>query len=226
MMMDRIAITWHGHRFELLAQRGAYWHAQRALIVADVHFGKADHFRQAGVPVPWGTAEANLGRLDAMLGATQAARLIVLGDLFHARTGLSDRLLDCLSQWRQRRRAMEIVVVPGNHDATLADDVATLDMHWVEPVWELAGLRFEHEPPSQPSAEGACSTPTLAGHVHPAVRLHGAGRASLRWPCFWFGERVAVLPAMGAFTGMHPVRPRAGDQVVVVHPQGDGVMAV
>lgn len=220
--MERCTITWHGHRFQLLAQRGAYWRAHASLIVTDVHFGKADHFRQAGVPVPWGTAEANLDRLDAMLDATGAERLIVLGDLFHARTGLSDRLLDCLSQWRARRRGLDVVVVPGNHDAALADEVAALEMRWVDPVWEAAGLRFEHEPP----AEGAYDQPTLAGHVHPAVRLRGAGRASLRWPCFWFGERVAVLPAFGAFTGTHAVRPRAGDQVVVVHPRGEGVMAM
>ncbi|MEX0653708.1 MAG: ligase-associated DNA damage response endonuclease PdeM [Phycisphaeraceae bacterium] len=208
-------MTWHGHRFDLLAQRGVYWVAQRSLIVADVHFGKADHFRQAGVPVPWGTAEANLRRLNAMLDATAADRLIVLGDLFHARTGLSDALLDSLSQWRRQRRGLGIVVVPGNHDAHLHEAVPQLDLQWVAPVWREAGLTFRHDPPATDADQ-----PTLAGHVHPAVRLHAPGRPSLRLPCFCFGETLALLPAFGAFTGMHPIRPRRGDRVVAVHPEG------
>jgi metallophosphoesterase superfamily enzyme len=56
----------------------------------------------------------------------------------------------------------------------------------------------------------------LAGHIHPAVRLTERGGQSLRLPCFWFGARVGVLPAFGAFTGSARVRPRAGDQVFVV----------
>jgi metallophosphoesterase superfamily enzyme len=38
----------------------------------------------------------------------------------------------------------------------------------------------------------------------------------LRLPCFHFGAGVGVLPAFGAFTGMHAVRARTGDRVYVV----------
>ena len=46
----------------------------------------------------------------------------------------------------------------------------------------------------------------------------------MRAPCFHFGPRVAVLPAFGAFTGMHPVRVRRGDRVFAIGP--DAVVEV
>jgi metallophosphoesterase superfamily enzyme len=62
----------------------------------------------------------------------------------------------------------------------------------------------------------------LAGHLHPCIGLSGRAHDRLRLPCFHFGERVGVLPAFGAFTGMHPVRAGADEQVFVV---ADGVVA-
>jgi metallophosphoesterase superfamily enzyme len=38
----------------------------------------------------------------------------------------------------------------------------------------------------------------------------------LRLPCFWLGDDVGVLPAFGAFTGMHPIRTDAGDRVFAI----------
>ena len=62
----------------------------------------------------------------------------------------------------------------------------------------------------------------LAGHHHPCVSLGGRSFDHLRLPCFWFGDDVGVLPAFGAFTGMHPVRARASDRVF---PVADGAVA-
>ena len=56
----------------------------------------------------------------------------------------------------------------------------------------------------------------LAGHIHPGVRLHGAGKQSVRLPCFWFGARTAVLPAFGEFTGLASVDVQPGDHVWVI----------
>jgi metallophosphoesterase superfamily enzyme len=55
----------------------------------------------------------------------------------------------------------------------------------------------------------------LAGHQHPCVHV-GRGIERLRLPCFHFGRRVGVLPAFGAFTGMHPIEPAPGDRVFAV----------
>ena len=40
----------------------------------------------------------------------------------------------------------------------------------------------------------------------------------MRMACFVFRGNVALLPAFGAFTGSHPVRPRAGDRIYAVGP--------
>ena len=61
----------------------------------------------------------------------------------------------------------------------------------------------------------------LAGHLHPCVSV-GRGWDRLRLPCFWFGDAVGVLPAFGAFTGMHPVRSGAEDRLFAV---ADNVVA-
>ena len=55
----------------------------------------------------------------------------------------------------------------------------------------------------------------LAGHSHPCVHL-GRGIDRLRLPCFHFGAAVGVLPAFGAFTGMHPIVREADDRVFAV----------
>ncbi len=51
----------------LLAEKAIYWPAQQALLIADIHFGKAAAYRRLGQPVPHGTTQANLQRLDALL---------------------------------------------------------------------------------------------------------------------------------------------------------------
>ncbi len=77
------------------------------------------------------------------------------------------------------------------------------------------GLVLRHEP-----ADDEQGRPVVAGHIHPAVWLHGFGMRSERLPCFYLSENQAVLPAFGAFTGMHAIRPRVGDRVFALGPDG------
>ena len=80
------------------------------------------------------------------------------------------------------------------------------------------GLALNHQP------DAVAGAYVLAGHIHPAAVLGGRARDHLRLPCFHLGPQVGVLPAFGAFTGMH-VLPRApGDRVFVV--AGDAVRAL
>ena len=44
-----------GVTLELLPQKAAWWAAERTLLIADAHIGKAVSFRRLGVPVPPGT---------------------------------------------------------------------------------------------------------------------------------------------------------------------------
>ena len=170
------------------------------------------------MPVPGGTTRHTLDRLDVALRDTGAARLVVLGDFFHSRGGVNGGLLEQLRAWRDAWPGLEVVNVRGNHDRQAGDPPAELSITCCGAPYIDAGegeeVAFVHDPAEAEDGEGF----TLAGHVHPAVRLEGRGGDRMRLACYWFGRRVAVLPAFGAFTGMKVVRPARGDRIFVVGP--------
>ncbi len=199
-----------GEGLVLLAEKAAYWPGGETLFVADFHLGKAASFRRAGIALPAGTTAESLGRLEAAVTRTGARRLVFLGDFLHSAAGRAPRTLERFGAWREKRAAVEITLVRGNHDASAGDPPAQWGLRTVDPGSTLGPFVLNHEPGA---ARGGYA---LAGHIHPAVRLSAPGERSLRLPCFWFGTRCGVLPAFGAFTGTAVVRPREGDQVFVV----------
>ncbi len=211
-------VTWGGQDWVLRADRSVYWPSRKTLILADPHFGKASTFRAAGVPVPSGTTKHILDRIDEALKATGADRLIVLGDFFHSKIGVSDDLLEQLRIWRQRWDGLTLCNIRGNHDRQAGDPPEELKIDCCpEPLIERQGgedspIAFTHEPQTMKDAS------VLSGHLHPAIKLSGPGGDHLRMACFWFTPSVAVLPAFGAFTGMAPIKPSAGDLVFAVGP--------
>jgi metallophosphoesterase superfamily enzyme len=113
---------------------------------------------------------------------------------------------------------MDMLLVRGNHDARAGDPPRELAIRCDDGPVSESPFAFAHHPVS--SDDGY----VLAGHIHPGVWLHGAGRQYERLPCFWFGERTAVLPAFGEFTGLASIDVREGDGVWVV--AGDEVLRV
>jgi DNA ligase-associated metallophosphoesterase len=210
-MPESQMLEWAGQRWELLAGRAAWWPAARTLIAADLHLGKARHFRAHGVPVPRGTTGDTLGRLTDLLHQTAARRLLVLGDLFHARAGVDAGLVQQLTAWRTTHPGVTMLNVRGNHDQRAGDPPPEVDIRCIDRLSE-ADVDFVHDPAA------ASDLPIMAGHIHPCVKLGGRGGDRMRAPCFHFGPRVAVLPAFGAFTGCHPMPVRRGDAVFVVGP--------
>lgn len=202
-----------GARVRLLAQRALWWPAERTLFVADVHLGKAETFRELGVPVPVGPTAETLARLGALVDGWRAERLVVLGDLLHARVAQGEAVLAPLRGWRQARAALEVVLVRGNHDARAGDPPAALGVRVVDDGHLHGPFAWCHEPGSlavPAVASDAVAPHRLAGHLHPAVRLQGRGGGSLRLPCFAVEPHRTVLPAFGAFTGCATVRARPG----------------
>jgi DNA ligase-associated metallophosphoesterase len=191
----------------LLARRALWWPAEATLFVADVHLGKAETFRALGVPVPAGPTAGTLRRLGGLLDDCAARRLVVLGDLLHARPAQAPATLEALRAWRRERPAVQCVLVRGNHDERAGDPPAGLGIDLVDAPARLGPFALCHEPVGDRLDDGAGYR--LAGHLHPAVRLRGRAGDSARLPCFAIGEREAVLPAFGDFTGAWTV-PRAG----------------
>jgi DNA ligase-associated metallophosphoesterase len=213
-----------GTPVRLLARRALWWPAQRTAFVADVHLGKAETFRALGVPVPIGPTEATLARLAELVDGLGAQRLVVLGDLLHARPAQAPAVIDALHAWRHARAALHCVLVRGNHDDRAGDPPPSLGIEVVGAPFALGPFALCHEP----LGEGVRAVPAggyrLAGHVHPAVRLHGRGGDSVRLPCFRIGPDEAVLPAFGAFTGAATLAREAGVSLYAI--AGDRVMPV
>ena len=205
-----------GRPLTLLPEKAALIAASRTLLVADAHIGKAVSFRALGVPVPRGTTSETLAALGALVVRTGARRIVFLGDFLHSARAHAAATLAAVAAWRDAHRSLELVLVRGNHDDRAGDPPVGLGIRVVDEPFAQDGFALCHHP-KQRSGEYV-----LAGHLHPCVHVGGRGWDHLRLPCFWFGDDVGVLPAFGAFTGMHPIRANASDRVFAI---ADNVVA-
>ncbi len=209
--MTDISLTLAGEQVYLLSERALYWPGASTLVVADLHWGKASTFRAAGIPIPLGTTSDDLARLDSALQRTESRRLVVLGDLFHAKAGrVASHTLAELRRWRSLARNFEILLVRGNHDRHSGDPPTDLEINCVNAPALVPPFVFRHEPVDADGAYG------MAGHVHPGITLVGRGLQRETLPCFLIGKRSAIMPAFGSFTGFGMVEPGPDDRVFVV----------
>lgn len=205
-----LAIDYAGEVFWLLPEHALWWPARRVLFIADLHLGKAATYRALGQPVPSGTTLENLQRLSRLLLHYQPAQIVFLGDFLHAAQARTASLLAALAVWRAQFAALDCLLVRGNHDSRAGDPPASLGIRVVDEPFLLGPLAACHHP--QLHATHA----VVAGHVHPAVSLHGRAHDHLRLPCFVLEERLAILPAFGEFTGGWRVEPKPGQRLYPV----------
>jgi uncharacterized protein len=207
--MDLPTIIVRGEELTLLSEKLVWWNARHTLFVADAHFGKASTFRKSGIPVPAGTTADMLGRLSGAVARHTAKRLVVLGDFVHSSRRNPEGFEKLLLQWRSLHSSLSISLVLGNHDrGQLALMKAMdIDMH-TAPMFEPPFACCHQVEESTDTAYY-----TLAGHVHPAVRCIQSGQ---KYPCFFFGERHAILPAFGDFTGTKALHFHPADDVYAV----------
>jgi DNA ligase-associated metallophosphoesterase len=163
------------------------------LFIADLHLGKAASYRALGQPVPGGTTQENLARLDRLIERQAPRRIVFLGDFLHAAPARS--VLPAVEAWRARHPGLALTLVRGNHDSRAGDPPPGLAIEVVDEPWLLGPFACCHHPQQHPTHF------VLAGHLHPVCRLYGRGRDSLRLPCFVSESRQAILPAFGEFTG-------------------------
>lgn len=193
-----------GETMELFAERGLYWPARQRMLIADLHLGKADVFRRAGIGVPRGGTTGDLGRLSRLLEASGARELWILGDVLHGAAN-DTRWKATWEQWRARHPHVELAAISGNHDRALAG--AGLGLELLGDSVDDGPLALRHHPAADAARH------VLAGHLHPAVKLPGLHQR--RWPVFWLRQGVTVLPAFSAFTGSLLVDPSEGEQLAL-----------
>lgn len=208
------ALDLGGLRLELLPERALFVPALKSLLLADLHLGKGDAFRRAGIALPAGGTAQDLARLSALIERHQPEQVIVLGDLIHGPLPTDAHWRE---QWREfldRHAGTRFAAVLGNHDRALR---GASDFEGVQLLAEgtsLGPLWLHHEPPDE-GAGATALTPrslVLCGHLHPVLRLRQPGLPT-RLPTFWLRDQRLMLPAFSAFTGGHAVQPAPRDRL-------------
>lgn len=194
------------------ADRGLYLPAGDALVVADLHVGRAE---ASAVSFPLGERDDLRDRFGALLDRFDPATAVVAGDVVHAFDRVTDSAVETLETLRgaclDRGTALELVA--GNHDTALADawDGTVREAYVVEEAATTDGSETRttavchgHEPPS------VAADRYVIGHVHPTIEIEGDRR-----PCFlrgagtYRGADVLLLPAFTRLAAGVPVNDAA-----------------
>ena len=195
---------------ELLAEKALFIQEEKILIVADLHFGKINHFRQAGLPVPHAANQKNAETLIDLINGKKPDRTIFLGDLFHSHY---NEEWEVVGQIVHNFPACQFDLVRGNHDIMSEQQYRRKGIKVIEQE-KIGDLILTHEPMG--NAAIPKSKINLAGHLHPGARLQGKGRQAIVLPCFWISKKQIILPAFGMFTGLATIRPGENDQIFII----------
>lgn len=197
----------------LLPQKAIYWQQEKALIVADVHLGKVGHFRKAGIAVPRDMEQDDLAVLSDLIDEYKPKKIIFLGDFFHSDLNTD---WDWFVLWRKHFPKLELILIRGNHDIIHDRYYTDLDVALYNEL--LVGpFLMLHHPLSDDALKNAAGY-VFCGHIHPGVSLSGRARQHITLPCFAFGDKQAILPSFGRFTGRVAIRSQKTDRIFAVAP--------
>jgi hypothetical protein len=216
----------------LLPGRAAFLPKTSTVVCSDIHLGKAATFRHAGMPIPEGSAQQDLKRLSQIIQFCKAQRLVITGDLFHARSGCTAQVLDEFRSFCEQVRIShdtQVTLVVGNHDQSLGKrfrpyeiGIERCEQEIIEPPF-----RFVHNQPLDHDDRAThlqTTHFTIAGHIHPKITVSGSGRDRLTCRCFVTTGTTLLLPAFGSFTGGYTIRPSNLTRIWLA--QIDGVLPI
>ncbi|MEM9090624.1 MAG: ligase-associated DNA damage response endonuclease PdeM [Cyanobacteria bacterium P01_F01_bin.53] len=206
-----------GLRLQLLDDKALYLPDEAALLVSDVHLGKAETFQSLGIPIASQVNEENVERLRSLITQTKPQKLFVLGDLFHSRKSLVPEVIVIWDTFLKSLSA-EVCLIVGNHDRQLVSALPPMAMACRTEAVQLGPFLLSHEPEGQHGA-----TLNICGHIHPVVRLRSR-TDSLRLPCFFVerDQKRLTLPSFGEFTGGYEVK-LEGNDCAYVACEGEAV---
>jgi len=210
-MTAPILHTIHDQHFWLSPERVLYWEQEKTLIVSDLHFGKTGHFRKSGIAVPQSVYKEDLQRLFAQISFFKADQLLIVGDLFHS---IANKEMDFFLKWRKDISQLPFLLIKGNHDILSPNWYQEASIE-VKNQYQIHQFRFVHDPTESITSEEDHSF-IFSGHLHPGVIVRGLGKQSLRFPCFYFTEKQAILPAFSHFSGLAVIEPKKKDQVYAI----------
>ncbi len=208
-MQPPLPYRFSNQSFWLSPDRCIYWENENALILSDLHFGKTGHFRKSGIAVPQNVYKEDLQRLLHQVQFFKPKQVIAVGDLFHSEANKEHELF---RKWRNDINGTVFHLVKGNHDILNEAAYADLDIILHTNKLQIGHMVFVHDyVPAAISSEYF-----ISGHIHPGIRISGAGKQSLRFPCFYFTQTAAVLPAFSRFTGLASIEPKRNENVFAI----------
>jgi DNA ligase-associated metallophosphoesterase len=195
-------------QFDLCPEKAIFWKSKNTLLLSDLHLGKINHFRKAGIPVPSKANDHNLEIFIDLVNVCKPARIVCLGDLFHSHYNAE---WEAFGEVVKHFSSITFDLVLGNHDIMGKYQYLRKGIRLHDSL-RIDRFLLTHHPLETVPEE----TYNIAGHIHPGVSLRGKGRQSMTLPCFYFGSNQAYLPAFGKFTGLARIAPRKDDRVYIV----------
>lgn len=212
-----MTIETHGHTFHLLPEKALFLPHERLLVIADVHLGKARHFRKEGIAIPANSQADDYRRLAQLFEKVSPTKVYFLGDLFHSTYNHDwQHFCELVTQFP----SISFTLIKGNHDIIDRQHFDEIRVSVADSV-EMPNLLLVHDVPRKNAPHSIPGDVlVIAGHIHPGITLAGAGRQTVTLPCFYKHGNVLVLPAFGMLTGLYkmPHTPRA--EVFIVMPDG------
>jgi len=185
-------IAFSGTLLTLTNQRVLFWQEHKAIILSDLHLGKAAHFRKNGIALPTQVTLQDLLRLEKLIIHFSAAQVIIVGDLIHAGHNTE---VDLLESFIARFPHIRFVLVEGNHDRFAKGRWKQMGIQEIYHSWHLDGICFAHHPTAM------TDTAIISGHIHPGVRVRMPTKRTVTFPCFVVAPKQIILPAFSLFTG-------------------------
>lgn len=129
--------------FHLHPHAAIFWEETNTLIVADLHLGKATHFRRHGIAVPAYVKDETLEKLSGLLLDFKPARCLMLGDLFHSDYNLEwEEFADLVMAFSH----VKFSLVPGNHDRLTYRQYEKYNIEVQEEPYFEGPFAFSHHP--------------------------------------------------------------------------------
>ena len=189
-----IRIHFHDQVLYLDGRGCLFWPKNRALIVSDLHLGKARAFDAYHFNLPDYETDETLHQLEKLCQDYQPSSLILLGDSFHNTQSWSH-----LSPEQRKKTLTLTQAIPhciwilGNHDPEIPKELPGKRLNHLS----LPPLHLTHDNDAIISRE---SSAQILGHFHPKASIQ-LGRKKLRTKCFVVCKNHLICPSFGFFTG-------------------------
>jgi DNA ligase-associated metallophosphoesterase len=188
--------------------RAIYLPDYSILVISDLHLGKSAHFRKSGIQIPKTLHINDLHRLTKLIDKYKPLKIIINGDMFHSNLNSE---IEEFKVWKSNFSEIEFILVIGNHDKLKIRDYANLNLKIYTEQFILNNLSFTHQ-----KSDVETENYLITGHVHPGISIVGKAKQRLKFPCFYFSDTYAIMPAFSEFTGLYNIYPNKNDRTFAI----------